>query len=133
MSACCCTKPSSNTHWWVTQTVAHDHSKWVITGLGANRAAGRPLILLDETTGPSAPSLKRGMVRRLQQDVSTGAEDVTGNEGDADAVKVVCFGDINRGGGQLYRGGGTLCFQDNPALWAAFNAIVTEVADCAEL
>jgi Deoxyribonuclease II len=117
----------------VVQKVAHDHSKWVVTGRGSNRAAGRPLILLDETTGPSAPSLKRGVGRRLRQDVSTGAEDVTGIEADANAVKVVCFGDINRGGGQLYRGGGTLCFQDNAALWAAFDAIVTEVAECGEL
>ena len=45
-------------------------------------------------------------------------------------VKVSCIGDINRQHGQLGRGGGTLCFQDNEDMWQSMLNMVKEVKPC---
>ena len=45
-------------------------------------------------------------------------------------VKVACIGDINRQHGQLSRGGGTLCFNDNEAIWESMIGLVTDLKKC---
>lgn len=43
--------------------------------------------------------------------------------------KWVCIGDINRQEHQMYRAGGTVCFQ-NEAVWEEFNKIITKYENC---
>lgn len=45
--------------------------------------------------------------------------------------KWVCIGDINRQEHQMYRAGGTVCF-NNDAVWEEFNKIITQHEPCAE-
>ena len=44
--------------------------------------------------------------------------------------KSVCIGDINRAGHQLQRGGCTMCFVANDALWESFHNIVDKYEEC---
>ncbi|KAF8570225.1 hypothetical protein P879_03355 [Paragonimus westermani] len=41
----------------------------------------------------------------------------------------VCLGDINRQYPQFYRGGGTMCVQNN-GIWSAFHSLIFEVEPC---
>jgi hypothetical protein len=93
-----------------------DHSKWAITHVpGGLDSCG---VRSDE----EATTSKR---RRLESE--------EGRDCAAGSVEVVCIGDINRAGHQLQRGGGTVCFTNNPALWHQFLDIVAEVGDCGQL
>ncbi|CAL5223442.1 g5960 [Coccomyxa viridis] len=42
----------------------------------------------------------------------------------------VCIGDMNRMQAQSYRGGGTVCFMQNPTLWRTFRNIVAAIEGC---
>ena len=44
--------------------------------------------------------------------------------------KYLCIGDINRQSSQFKRGGGTLCFKNNPKVWQAYYDIIDQVEPC---
>ena len=46
------------------------------------------------------------------------------------AVTGVCIGDINRMQAQSFRGGGAVCFTNNPTLWQTFRNIVAAIEGC---
>jgi deoxyribonuclease II len=45
-------------------------------------------------------------------------------------VQVACVGDINRQEEQLKRGGGTVCFMNNSAVWQQYSRLVDAVQQC---
>lgn len=45
-------------------------------------------------------------------------------------LAVVCMGDMNRMQAQSFRGGGAVCFKQNPALWRMFRNIVAAIEGC---
>lgn len=47
------------------------------------------------------------------------------------SVQVLCIADINRAGSQAYRGGGALCFTNNPGIWQTFYRTITQQETCA--
>lgn len=118
------------------QTVQKDHSKWVVTGRGRAPEDGGPQAVPGD--GPSASTtLSRRRALRATVSSAGGAGNATsygvGVDASRQVEKTVCFGNINRSMGQFKRGGGTLCFRGNAALWAQFDQIVSEVAPCGEL
>lgn len=46
------------------------------------------------------------------------------------ALKFLCIGDINRQESQAKRGGGTICFKNNPGVWKLYKGIVSDVEPC---
>ena len=53
----------------------------------------------------------------------------TGSSADANMMGV-CIGDMNRMQAQSFRGGGAVCFMQNPALWQIFRKIVAAIEGC---
>ena len=93
---------------------AQDHSKWAVTFLP-------PPPPHDVASGAEATS------RKLLGDAAAARR--RGGDGDG-YPKSVCIGDINRAGHQLQRGGGTVCFVANDALWESFYGIVEKWDKC---
>ena len=91
-----------------------DHSKWAVTFLP-------PPPPHDMASGADATARKLlgGAVASRRR----------GGGGDG-YPKSVCIGDINRAGHQLQRGGGTVCFVANDALWESFYGIVEKWNKC---
>lgn len=46
---------------------------------------------------------------------------------------IVCFGDMNRMEGQLFRGGGAVCFSNNTAVWQTFRSLIFAIEGCENL
>jgi hypothetical protein len=91
--------------------LAQDHSKWAVT---------------------FPPSSADGGARASRRLLGGRALNLTaGVRGDGHP-RSVCIGDINRAGHQLQRGGGTVCFIRNSALWETFSPIVNEYYACGQ-
>ena len=94
-----------------------DHSKWAVT------------FLPPPPPHANADQDAKATSRKLLVDSSTSAGVTAGRRADG-YPKSVCIGDINRAGHQLQRGGGTVCFVANDALWETFSGIVETWDDC---
>ena len=94
---------------------SQDHSKWAVTFLG-----------------PPPPHDVASSVDATSRKLLGGAAAARrGGGGGGDGYpKSVCIGDINRAGHQLQRGGGTVCFVANDALWESFSGIVETWDKC---
>jgi hypothetical protein len=93
------------------RALAQDHSKWAVT-------------FLPGSAGDGAWASRRLLGGR--------ALNLTAGARDDGHPKSVCIGDINRSGNQLQRGGGTVCFISNDALWETFSPIVNKYYACGE-
>lgn len=93
---------------WLTQ----DHSKWAVTFEPPWQAEG---------AAPASRKLLGGQ-----------PHNITARARNDGYPKSVCIGDINRAGNQLQRGGGTVCFIQNDALWGTFSPIVAGFYKCGE-
>ena len=91
--------------------LAQDHSKWAVTILPGSADDG----------APASRRLLGGRALNLTAGTRSGGH-----------PKSVCIGDINRAGHQLQRGGGTVCFIRNSALWETFSPIVGEYYACGQ-
>ena len=91
-----------------------DHSKWAVTFLPPP-----PPHAVADAEGATARKLLSGA-----------AAPKRGSAGAGGYPRSVCIGDINRAGHQLQRGGGTVCFVANDALWESFYGIVDKWNAC---
>ena len=91
-----------------------DHSKWAVT--------------LQPPPPPHATADAEGATMRKLLSGEAGPERHSSDDGGY--PRSVCIGDINRERHQLQRGGGTVCFVANDALWESFYGIVEEFDEC---